>query len=790
MPDLEGVAGVRDVDVSGQSEREVHIELRPGEAEEAGVDAATLTSELEGASTVVPGGETTDGPNSLAVEVGTPQSDLEAIEDTPIRTVDGTVMLGDIADVSLERAEQTTLSRANGGDAVMLSVTKEQDANVVAVSHGVADVLDAKQDELGDGVEFSTVFDQAPYIEQSIHDLSVEGGLGLLFAVLVILVFLGSFRSTVVAAVSIPMSLLIAMIGLQWGGYTLNILTLGALTIAVGRVVDDSIVVIENIRRRQGDREIGVEDIVASVKQVAGAITASTLTTVAVFLPIAFVSGVTGELFRPFSVTVSLALLASLLVSLTIVPTLSYWFLRYRPKPLKPAKQEALDAKWETWHANQRAAAEKRRAHSQARIETKNAKRAQKGKRPLPDAVAHGVLVPARDGEASDRVDGLQRAFLPSIQASLRHPWRTIGATAVVLLLTGVIATGLKTDFLGDQGENSLYITQTLPTGSSLETSDEAATAVEEVLAADPDVTDYVANVVAASGGATNSLTVTLGEESDPTAVADRLQGEIDGRDDVGEVSVDSAGTVGMSQDVEVTVSGADDAVRQEAATALAEQAEALDGVAAVSTDESSTQPMLRVDVDREAAADQGFSQAEVGAAVAAALEGTPAGAVNLEGEGARHPHRAHPRRCLSRADRGHRAAGDGGADAECAGERAGRTHRRAGGARRRGRPRGGGRRRRAARVRSRGTRQCGDPGRRPARTARGAARSIRAAGPAGPAGRDPGARGRPGGCAVRLRRRRPAGRGHDQRAGGGAGRPRRGGAAGRRAGGHPGHHR
>ena len=633
VPDLESVAGVRDVEVSGQAEREIHIELHPGEAEDAGVDATTLTSELEGAATVTPGGETTDGPNSLAIEVGTPQADLEAIEDTPIRTVDGTVMLGDIADVTLERAEQTTLSRANGGDAVMLSVTKEQDANVVAVSHGVADVLGAKQDELGEGVAFSTVFDQAPYIEQSIHDLSVEGGLGLLFAVLVILVFLGSFRSTLVAAVSIPMSLLIAMIGLQWGGYTLNILTLGALTIAVGRVVDDSIVVIENIRRRQGDREIGVEDIVVSVKQVAGAITASTLTTVAVFLPIAFVSGVTGELFRPFSVTVSLALLASLLVALTIVPTLSYWFLRHRPRPLKPEKQAALDEKWEVWHAKQEAAAEKRRARAQGRIEKKNVKRVQKGKSPLPDAVAHGSVVPAHGGEASAPVDRLQRTFLPPIQASLRHPWRTIAGAAVVLLFTGVVATGLKTDFLGDQGENSLYVTQTLPTGSSLETSDEAAAKVEEVLSGDPDVTDYVASISAAGGGAANSLTVTLDEEADPAVVAKRLQGGIDGLEDAGDVSVDSAGSVGMSQDVEVTVSGTDDEQRADAAASLAEQAEQLDGVAAVSTDETSTQPMLRVDVDREAAADEGFSQAEVGAAVATALEGTPAGTVNLEGE-------------------------------------------------------------------------------------------------------------------------------------------------------------
>ena len=128
--------------------------------------------------------------------------------------------------------------------------------------------LDRVGPKLGEDTEFSTIFDQAPEIEKSIHDLSVEGGLGLIFAIFVILAFLGSFRSTIVAAISIPMSLLIAMIGLMVGDYTLNILTLGALTIAVGRVVDDSIVVIENIRRRQGTTDLTIEDIVASVRQV------------------------------------------------------------------------------------------------------------------------------------------------------------------------------------------------------------------------------------------------------------------------------------------------------------------------------------------------------------------------------------------------------------------------------------------------------------------------------------------------------------------------------------------
>ena len=175
------------------------------------------------------------------------------------------------------------------------------------------------------------VFDQAPFIEKSIKDLTTEGLLGLGFAVLVILVFLMSVRATLVTAISIPLSLLITFIGLSAAGYSLNILTLGALTIAIGRVVDDSIVVIENIKRHLSYGEDKRTAILTAVREVAGAITASTLTTVAVFLPIAFVGGLAGELFRPFALTVTIALLASLLVSLTIVPVLAYWFLGTPP---------------------------------------------------------------------------------------------------------------------------------------------------------------------------------------------------------------------------------------------------------------------------------------------------------------------------------------------------------------------------------------------------------------------------------------------------------------------------
>ncbi|WP_344335140.1 efflux RND transporter permease subunit [Brevibacterium salitolerans] len=634
VPELESLSGVASVDLSGQREQEVSVVLDAAAAEEHGIAAPQIMEAVEAAGTVTPGGSTTEDGRSLSVEVGSELDAVEAVGSTPLQTEDGPVVLSDIADVELAQVEQTSLSRANGEDALSLSVVKTPQANVVEVSHAVADTLDRLGPQLGDDVEFTTIFDQAPDIEQSIHDLSVEGGLGLLFAVLVILAFLGTFRSTIIAAISIPMSLLIAMIGLWVGEYTLNLLTLGALTIAVGRVVDDSIVVIENIRRRQGTSELTVEDIVASVRQVAGAVTASTLTAVAVFLPIAFVSGIAGQLFRPFAITVSLAMLASLLVSLTIVPTLSYWFLRHSPKPLKPARQERTDARYAAWQERQEEKALARQERANARIEKRNAKREAKGRAPLPPVAAHPVARPAASGEASGPIDRLQQGFLPTIQAALRHPGRTVGISVLVLVLTLVLATFLKTDLLGDQGQSSLYVTQELEDGTALETSDEAAQKVEEVLAADGDVADYLSTIggdMYGGGSASNSFTVTLREDADPEAATARLDAELSALEDAGEVSVGGAAQE-LSEDVTINLTGQNPEGIEEAAQDLVERARELPGVAEASHDLAGEQPVLSVDVDREAAAEYGFTQAEVGQAVAAALQGVPAGTLTLEG--------------------------------------------------------------------------------------------------------------------------------------------------------------
>lgn len=346
VPRLKAVPGVRDVGISGEEKREVVVTLRQADVDKYRVSVATLPQILQASGVVVPAGSVPSRSTTLDVQVGKTLGTLANVQAVQVQGQDGPVALSAIADVREQAVETTSVSRANGKPALTVAVTKDPAGNTVTVSQGVREAIPVLTGQLGPGATFSTVFDQAPFIEDSIHDLSIEGALGLAFAVLVIMVFLASLRPTIITAISIPLSLLIAMIGLWMGGYTLNILTLGALTVAIGRVVDDSIVVIENIKRHQSIGDVGTGAILRAVREVAGAVTSSTLTTVAVFLPIGLVSGQAGALFRPFAVTVTVALLASLIVSLTVVPVLASWFMQVRgtssrrppPSPRRPPR--------------------------------------------------------------------------------------------------------------------------------------------------------------------------------------------------------------------------------------------------------------------------------------------------------------------------------------------------------------------------------------------------------------------------------------------------------------------
>jgi multidrug efflux pump subunit AcrB len=249
---------------------------------------------------------------------------------------DTMALLDGIADglIVAERYEDT-INRTNGEVSLRLSTVKERDANTVTTVHRLLDRMDELEQTLGN-IQFDIVFEQASFIEESINGVAREGLLGAIFAIIVIMAFLSgqvagrfqpAWRSTLVTAVSIPTSILAALALLWASGNTLNIMTLSGLTVAIGRVVDDSIVVLENIYRHIQRGEDKRHAVVNGTHEVANAIFASTATTVVVFLPLGFIGGIIGEFFLPFALAVSFALVSSFFVAVTLVPLLAYLFI-------------------------------------------------------------------------------------------------------------------------------------------------------------------------------------------------------------------------------------------------------------------------------------------------------------------------------------------------------------------------------------------------------------------------------------------------------------------------------
>ncbi|PQZ58103.1 MULTISPECIES: efflux RND transporter permease subunit [unclassified Microbacterium] len=625
VPALKGVPGVRDVTLAGQETQRITIDLRPADVTRLKVETSTLGPLLESHGAALPAGQadSTEGP--LSITVGSRLATLEDIQALSVPTPDGAVTVADFADVTIEKVPAQTISRVNGNPSLTLQVMPSQGANVVDISHGVNAELDRLAPILK--ADFVTIFDQAPYIEQSIHDLSVEGGLGLLFAVLVILAFLRSWRSTVIAAVSIPLSLLITLVGLWWSGNTLNILTLGALTIAIGRVVDDSIVVIENISRRRGDGPLTVDGIVASVRQVAGAITASTLTTVAVFLPIAFVSGIAGQLFRPFAVTVSIALLASLVVSLTIVPVLASWFLNKAPK------HRAADA--ETAHP----------ADSETSPDAAPALEAEGTTAVLatPAAAAAAAPAPTLASEAPSELDEihtapdrLQRTFMPALNATRRHPVITLVASGLLLVATLGMTPFIQTDFLGSSGQASLQVVQTPPKESTADLV-AAAEPVEKTLGKITGIADITTSIPIPTPGTPTSITydLRLKDGAEVAEVESKVEKALDGLPDSGEIELASqdASLAGAGDGIDLAIQGNDPAALRTASDLLEKQLADADGVRSVKSELAGEQPVLRVKVDEPLAARLGFDRAMIAKAVQEALAGTTVGTLMFEGQ-------------------------------------------------------------------------------------------------------------------------------------------------------------
>ena len=616
VPILSQVPGIQEITVAGGKKKQITMDLRTSVLLANGLSQTSITDALRANGFILPAGSIIDSEGELQIEIGTNVNSLEDFENLPLVAsatafsqipagLSGVTLtpriltIGEVAEVTYDYEPVTSISRTNGLDSLGIQVTKTQEGNTVAISNGVEAKIDELVEKLGGDVEITKVFDQGPFVEKQLENLSIEGSLGLTFAILIILVFLTSIRSTLVTAISIPTSLLVTFIGLWVSGYSLNLFTLSALTIAVGRVVDDSIVVIENINRHLSYGEPKKRAIIDAVKEVAGAITSATITTVAVFLPVALVGGIVGELFRPFSFSFTIALLASLVVSLTIVPVLAYWFLKAPVSEEQSLKESAKTAA--------------ARMDKARKLE-----------------------------EVKEKRSWLQRGYIPVLTKTQAKPGLTLVAAGAILMFTFSLVPQLKTDFIGDFGGDTFVVRQELPAGSTFEQRNEASKIVEDIILDQEGVETVLATFGGRAdgrvnfGGNTNATTiqVSVNKDANNTAIQEAVQAEFASRNDIGEVTLpQGGGGLGGSGTIDIKLSATSD----EALFAAVEEVRLgmleVEVISGVSSSLSEQQRTLKITVDRLAAARFGLTEIQVSSIVAATLRPGSIGDVNIENE-------------------------------------------------------------------------------------------------------------------------------------------------------------
>lgn len=340
------IKGVSNVDIYGITNSVISVVIDDEKLSENQIPLQSIVGILQGQNISVTIGEKIiDGKTSNIKVIG----DLTSLDELKALPITPEIALGDISTIE-ETNDSNFVSRFNGMDSLDISITKDSQSNAVTISKEIEKVT-KEINEKFEQQESVIYISSSDLVENSVHTMIKEVLLGALFATIIIMLFLRNIRSTFITIVSIPLSLCFTLFLLSWSGVTLNILTLGGVAVAVGRLVDDSIVVIENIFRKMQSEKFSIQMIIDATKQVGVAITASTLTTVAVFLPMSLLNGGLQEFLLPFALTVTYSLLASLIVALTVVPLMSAGLLKNAKIPEhKPAVRFPKLVTWSLNH--------------------------------------------------------------------------------------------------------------------------------------------------------------------------------------------------------------------------------------------------------------------------------------------------------------------------------------------------------------------------------------------------------------------------------------------------------
>lgn len=575
---LSNIPGVGRASVVGGLPREVHVLLDPERQSALGIGASEVAAALAAENTDLPAGSVTEGASKQSVQVEGRIENLADFEEIIIARRGGyPVRLGDVANVGTDLAERTSLAMLDGSQALAIDIVKTQGANTVAVAEAVREeIAKLAEDPLYDGIEVSIIRDNAVPVEQSFESVQSMLVEGALLATVIVFLFLNSWRSTVITGLTLPISIIGTMAAIYFLGFTLNMMTMMALSLAVGILIDDAIVVRENIMRHLHMGKDHHQAALDGTNEIGLAVFATTLSIVAVFLPVAFMEGILGRFFLQFGVTVSVAVLISLFVSFTLDPMMSsVW---YDPAADKDVKRGPIG-----------------RAIHQFEI----------------------------------FFDWLGRRYRGLLKIALR--WRKMTLMAAVLAFVGGLALFpvVGAEFVPPADNSEVQVDLELPVGTPLDRTAEKIAQVDAVLRTFPEVIGTYGTVNSGTNSGENAasiivrMTGPLEREETPTTLTPALREALAAIPGV-KFRVGAAGGLGggVATPIEIKIFGEDLDVLTRLSRQLADDLAARPGFADVRTSLDDPQPTIGIRIDRDAASDLGVSLAQVGQALSPMIAG------------------------------------------------------------------------------------------------------------------------------------------------------------------------
>ncbi|TCO79513.1 efflux RND transporter permease subunit [Marinisporobacter balticus] len=591
---FERLDGVASVDLAGGNDLEVKVEVDQDKLSGYELTLSQIQNTLRAENLNLPGGKVNKGSKELLARTTGEFKHIEDIKAVPIILKSGEIIrLSDISTITLDYKERESLSRVNGNNSISISIKKQSVANTVKVAEKVLAEVSNIQNDYPD-LDVVVGMDQSEFINKSINNVTRNALVGGLLAVVILYLFLRNIRSTFIVGIAIPISIIATFALMYFGGLTINLISLGGLALGIGMLVDNSIVVLENIYRFRENGYSRIESAIFGAKEVGMAVFASTMTTVAVFLPMVFTEGFTSIVFKQLSFAVTFSLLASLVVALTIVPMLS-------SKLLKVGEV-------------------KKRKHTGPSL---------------------GRLLDL----FSSSVDRLSRAYDKVLKFTLSHRKTTISIGLSIFISSIALVGMVGGEFFPKEDEGMFTVSIELPFGTNLADTNKIVSQLEKIVTALPEK-DKIFTEVASSGGFSTSasnkstITATLINQKYRNRTTEEIVNEV--REKVSSfagakitVSESSSMQGGgpSSSAIEIEIKGDDINILKSIGEDFKKIAKSVPGTSEVNIDTEEGEPEARIILNREVASFYGITTYDLANSLKAAVEGVKATNFKFDGD-------------------------------------------------------------------------------------------------------------------------------------------------------------